>query len=88
MITVFEIINSSRIHVYCGDRVPTIQVDGCEGVQIHLKEASTSAKIVTCKSTEVNVEFPNETGETCLIPSQFESTIEKGKLITKPTELE
>jgi len=45
-------------------------------------------KVLTSKSTEVNIHYPGSDDEETSdsIPYQFETVLEKGKLITKPAE--
>ncbi len=71
-----ETVNSSGIKMQVNGRVPTINVDKTDGVQIFLSNESIATSIITSKSSEMNVCIPNKAGDDydeIVIPEQFES---------------
>ncbi len=89
LISIAEIVNSRKVNIFCNVHVPTVQVDGSNDVNIHLTAESLDTKVVTSKSSQVNIHFPGKDKETTSesIPYQFESHIVDGKLSIKPAEL-
>ncbi len=89
IISVVEIVNTNRVTIYCNGRVPAIQIDGSMDVNVHLSEESKGTKIVSSKSSQMNVHFMGLDKEIVseAIPAQFESTVVNGKLVTLPAEL-
>jgi adenylyl cyclase-associated protein len=84
-----ELLNCFRVQVHCVGFVPALQIDNCSEIHIHLSEASLKTKIVSSKSSEVNINFPGQDKETVtdVVPWQYETTIVDGKLVSQPSEL-
>ena len=90
MISMVEIVNSNGVSVKCNGKVPLVQIDGSMDVNVHLSKDSMETKVVSSKSTQMNVHFIGTKGDPVSepIPAQFQSTVVNGKLVTVATELE
>ena len=84
-----EVVNSNKIKVICTGRIPAIQIDGSMDVNVTLNEESKGTRIISSKSSQMNVLFQDSDGElkSQAIPCQFETSLVDGKLVTVPTDL-
>jgi adenylyl cyclase-associated protein len=78
-----EVVNCNRMDVFCREKVPAVAIDKTDGIVVHLPASSLDSSIVASKSSEMNVSFPDETGELIErpIPEQYVHKI-NGKSIT------
>ena len=53
-----QIVNCKGLQVQVKGSVPSVAIDKTDGCQVYLSYASTGAQIVTSKSSELNVSFP------------------------------
>jgi adenylyl cyclase-associated protein len=81
----FDVVNCNGVEVQVLGKVPTFAVDKTSGCQIYLSKDSLESEIVTSKSSEMNVLFPDNTEELVEvpIPEQYKSQVKKGKLVTE-----
>jgi len=54
-----EVVNSVRIHVECREKVSSVAIDKTDGIIVQLPASSLDTTIVTSKSSEMNVQFPD-----------------------------
>jgi adenylyl cyclase-associated protein len=85
IVACFEVVNCNSIEVQAIGKVPSFAVDKTSGCQIYLSKESLEAEIVTSKSSEMNVSFPDNSGELTEspIPEQYKSQVKNGKLVTE-----
>jgi adenylyl cyclase-associated protein len=92
VISIVELVNSDRCQIQTNGRVNMLSIDKCNGVMLHLNKESIGAEIVTAKSSEMNVQIPDDQGDEydtieIPIPEQFESKIVGRKIVTKVSSL-
>jgi adenylyl cyclase-associated protein len=82
-----EIINSKKLVITCINQVSSISIDSSDGVFLNLSRTALDVRIVTCKSTEMNVSWPNDVDSEKrverAIPQQFEHSIMGGNIVSK-----
>ena len=68
-----EIVNCQRVNVECLDKVASVAIDKTDGIVVTLPTSSLDAKIVASKSSEMNLSWPDDSGEMIErpIPEQF-----------------
>ncbi len=54
-----QMVNCQRMQVQVKGVVPAVAIDKTDGCQVYLSYVSRGAQIVTSKSSELNVSFPN-----------------------------
>lgn len=94
-ISAFEIANCQRMKVQCNGSVPTVSIDKTDGILVYLTaDCAQTVGLVTAKSSEMNVTFPNKDGDyiELPIPEQFQHklvdvTAAKPKLTSDVSEL-
>ena len=92
-VTGCEVVNCERMRVQCRSMVPSVSVDKTDGCVIYLSYEGRSAQIVTSKSSELNVSFPESDAEDAdwpekPIPEQFVTRVqEDGTLSTTVSDL-
>lgn len=81
----FEVVNSTSVEIQVLGRVPSIAVDKTSGCQLYLSKETLDVEIVTSKSSEMNVTFPDKSGELVeiAIPEQYKSKVQGNKLNTE-----
>jgi len=81
----FEVVNCNSVEVQSIGKVPSFAVDKTSGCQIYLSKEGLESEIVTSKSSEMNVMFPDPTGEMIemAIPEQYKSSVKNHKLVTE-----
>lgn len=62
-VAVMECINCQSVQVQVTQKVPTVSIDKCDGVQVYLSKDSLATEIVTAKSSEMNISVPQEDGD-------------------------
>jgi len=78
VLSAVELVNCERCQVQTTGQVNAFAIDKCNGVNVYLSKESMKAEFTTAKSSEMNITFPNETGDEmieCPIPEQFVTTI-------------
>ncbi|KAL9656354.1 hypothetical protein ABK040_005120 [Willaertia magna] len=84
-----ELVNCKSCQVQNTGVVPTISVDKTDGFQLYLsKESMHTCRIITSKSSEMNVSVPTEDDEDVVeipLPEQYVHTIDPktGKIVTE-----
>jgi adenylyl cyclase-associated protein len=78
-----EVVNCQRMQIFCKDAVAAVAIDKTDGIVVSLPASSLHTEIVASKSSEMNVSWPDETGELVErpIPEQYVHRI-KGLSIT------
>lgn len=81
----FDVVNCNSVEVQVLGKVPTFAVDKTSGCQIYLSKDSIESEIVTSKSDQMNVLFPDNTDELVEVPvpEQYKSQVKNGKLVTE-----
>lgn len=88
-----EVVNSKKMKIQVQKSLPSVAIDKTDGILVGLSWASRGARLVTAKSSEMNVTFPVSEAEDAdwveqPIPEQFVTTITgDGKLTTGISEL-
>jgi len=85
IVAAFEIVNCNSVEVQAVGKVPAIAIDKTSGCQVYLSKESIDVEIVTSKSSEMNISFPDNTGELTEspVPEQYKSQVKNGKLVTE-----
>jgi len=89
----FEVVDCDKVKVQVKTTCPTFQVDKTDSIVIYLSYASRTSTIVTSKSSDMNVSFPETDKEDSEwkevpIPEQFVSIVtDDHKVDTKVSEL-
>jgi len=79
-----EAVNCSSLQIQVTNKVPSIAIDKCSGVQVYLSKNSLDIEIVSSKSSEMNVLIPK--GDDVIelpIPEQYITKVVEGKLVTE-----
>lgn len=78
-----EVVNCQRMQIQCREKVAAIAIDKTDGIIVFLPTTSLDTEIVTSKSSEMNVSWPDANGEMIEkpIPEQFKHHI-KGTTVT------
>jgi adenylyl cyclase-associated protein len=92
VISVVELVNGERLHLYIEGKVNMVAVDKCDGVGIHLNKDSLAAEIASSKSSEMNVTIPDDQGDEydtieIPIPEQFVSKVVGRKVVTEVSHI-
>jgi adenylyl cyclase-associated protein len=85
-----ELVNCQRMQVQVKGTVPSIAIDKTDGCLTYLSEESMKTQFVTSKSSEMNVAFPDKSGEMqeTPIPEQFVHMVQdNGKVSSDVSEL-
>jgi adenylyl cyclase-associated protein len=89
----FELVNCKRMKVQCKGFVPTIGIDKTDGILVYVSYAGRETKIMSSKSSEMNVSFPASDAEDSdmveqPIPEQFVATITpENKIVMAVSEI-
>merc|ERR1712194_867928 len=89
-ISACEIVNCKRVQVRATNVCPSFSIDKTDGIVVHLtNSASITTSFVTSKSSEMNVNWPNDTGEIVEvpIPEQFMHKIVNGSVTSQVSDL-
>jgi len=86
-----EVVNSSKIQLQVNGSVPTISIDKVNGCTVYAQTPeSQKVQILSSLSTELNVVTPGPKPDSdpveSAIPTQYITTFEKGKLVTRCSE--
>lgn len=88
----FEFVNCNSMQVQVTGKVPTITIDKTDGAQVYLSKESMGVELVTAKSSEMNVLYPEgDNGDFIEIPlpEQFKTVydVKLKKLVTNTSEI-
>jgi len=88
----FEVVNGKRCKVQVKGVCPSIAIDKTDGCQVYLsKETMSKTKFVTSKSSEMNVNWPDTSGDMkeAPIPEQFQHILnpKNGTISSEVSEL-
>jgi len=79
-----EAVNCTSLQIQVVEKVPSVAIDKCTGVQIFLSKSSLKAEIIVSKSSEMNLVIPKGDDTVELpIPEQYISRVIGGKLVTE-----
>ena len=73
----FEVVNCKSVKVQCKGTCPSIAIDKTDGILTYLsKETLSLTSFLTSKSSDMQVSFPNDSGDMveAPIPEQFRHT--------------
>lgn len=80
-----EAMSTTRSEFILSGRVPTVVLDGSEGIRLHLSEASRDTQVLSSKCAEINLVVPKELIEASMnedeemaeiaLPFQFKSVL-------------
>ena len=91
VIASLEAIHSKGIKIICSIHIPTITVDSVDKIMIDLPATSLDTQILSCRSTEMNVRWPDNSSPEGYIerplPQQFYHRIEDMSISTVPARL-
>lgn len=84
-----EVVNSQRMQVHCLEAVSSVAIDKTDGIQVFLPTSSLSTKIVTSKSSEMNLCWPDANGDIIEkpIPEQYVHFIKDGAVTAEVSDL-
>ena len=86
VVSACELVNCKNIKVECKGQVPSVSIDKTDGVTVYLSEEAKGAQLVTSKSSEMNVSFPNadstDNWAEVPIPEQFVHKIKDDNTLT------
>eukprot|EP01038_Epipyxis_sp_PR26KG_P008418 gene8418-11385_t len=85
----FEVVNSQRMTVRVREIVPAVAIDKTDGIVVILSSTSLSTEIVASKSSEMNLSWPDETGELVEkpIPEQYVHRISNNTITVDVSDL-
>lgn len=89
-ISACEVVNCSRVQVQCTNLCPSYSIDKTDGIMVHLtNEAISESSFVTSKSSEMNVSWPDVSGEVkeAPIPEQFMHKLVNGSVTSQVSDL-
>lgn len=88
VVSTLDTVNSQKVQIQITGKCPTAAVDKTDGYQLYLSKDCLDLQLLSAKSTEMNVLFPNAAGEFTEMPvvEQFKTFIKDGKLITEAVE--
>lgn len=79
-----EVVNSKSLQVQVTGKAPTVGVDKTDGFHLFLSKDSLDTELLSSKSSEVNVSWPqDEDWEEKPVPEQFITRIRDGKMVTE-----
>ncbi|CAD5124401.1 DgyrCDS12686 [Dimorphilus gyrociliatus] len=91
IIATFDVINCQSVQSQIRVKAPTVNIDKTDGCQVYLSSDYKNSRIVTAKSSEVNVSIPENNGDykETAIPEQFVTDWDgrKNKFITSVSDL-
>jgi len=77
-IAALELVNCKSVKAQCNENVPSIQIDNTQGATLFIPKTSLAAEIYSSKSTEININVPDDNEGDMIetpIPSQFISKL-------------
>lgn len=89
-ISACEVVNCKRVQVQATGFCPSFSIDKTDGIVIHLtNEVVSQTSFVTSKSSEMNVSWPDDTGEIkeAPIPEQFMHKLVNGSVTSQVSDL-
>lgn len=85
-----DVIKSNSFALQVLHKIPTVQVDQCDGGTIYVSEESTDVEVFTSKSSSINIYIPGagDDGDyaECAVPEQLRHTIKGGQLTSEIVE--
>jgi len=85
-----DVIKSNSFALQVLHKIPTVQVDQCDGGTIYVSEESTDIEVFTSKSSSVNIYIPGAGDDDdyaeCAVPEQLRHTIKGGQLTSEIVE--
>lgn len=81
VISTLEFVNCERCQCQIIGAVRSVAIDKCNGLNVYLSKDSLEAEITSSKSSEMNINIPNEAGDEFTevpVPEQFVTKIRKG----------
>lgn len=76
-----EVVNSKSLQVQVTGKAPTVSVDKTDGFHLFLSKDSLDTELLTSKSSEVNISWPQgEDWEEKAVPEQMITKIKDGKV--------
>lgn len=84
-----EVVNSSRVKIFCRDNVNAVAIDKTDGIVVTLPTTSMHTEVVASKSSEMNLAWTDESGEMVErpIPEQFVHRIKDMKITANVSDL-
>ena len=69
----YQVVNSTRIQIYCREKVASVAIDKTDGIVVNLPLTSLDTTVVASKSSEMNISWPDENGDIVErpIPEQY-----------------
>lgn len=89
-ISACEVVNCRSVQVQATNVCPSFSIDKTDGIVVHLsKEAIGQSSFVTSKSSEMNVSWPDDSGEIkeAPIPEQFMHKLVNGSVTSQVSDL-
>ena len=91
VIASLEVIHSKGIKLFCSIHIPTVTIDSVDKILIALPATSLDTQILSCRSTEMNVRWPDSSSSEGFIerplPQQFTHRITDKIISTVPAML-
>ena len=88
VVSSIEFVNCESVQLQINGEAPTVSVDKTDGFQLFLSEKSLNTKLISSKSSEMNINVPSKTDPDDMtehaIPEQFVTLYNKdtGKFLT------
>ncbi|KAJ1393286.1 adenylate cyclase associated N terminal-domain-containing protein [Ochromonadaceae sp. CCMP2298] len=78
-----EVVNCQRVYINCTETVASVAIDKTDGIVVTLPRSSLDTEVVASKSSEMNLSWPDESGDMVErpIPEQYVHKI-KGMSVT------
>lgn len=88
LVSSVEFVNCQSVQMQVLGKVPTISIDKTDGCQMYLSPESLDVAIISSKSSEMNVLFPEGNGDYVEfpVPEQFKTTVHPTGLVTVAVE--
>lgn len=89
-ISSLDFVNCQSVKAQVLGKVPIINIDKTDGCMVFLSKDSTSAQIVSAKSSEMNILLPDAQNEfrEFPVPEQFKTYWDGSKLVTECTDIQ
>jgi adenylyl cyclase-associated protein len=84
-----EIVNSQRMEIRVREKIAAVAIDKTDGIIVYLPESSLDTEIVASKSSEMNVTWPDASGDLIErpIPEQYVHRIKDGQITADVSDL-
>lgn len=89
LVSCVEFINCQSMQAQSMGKVPTVNVDKTDGLQLYLSKDSLNCEVITSKCSEINISIPKPNGDFVEIPvpEQYKTTWNGKSLTTIPVEM-